>query len=282
MLSILFTCLDVTSVCASGMVVAERERLETLEGKTMNQNSNVNGGRASSPDGAKKNVVDEAKQAATQAASDVKQVATKATEKVREQATQRIDAQKDRAVEKIGGVADAIRTAGDSMDEGPLPDLAGRAADSIEGLADYFKSRTVGDLIGEVERFARREPAIFLGASFAIGLIGGRFLKSSSRSSGRSEQRSFRGSYDDEYDYHPYGLHEHELDRGVEGRRYDTAPEPSFIQEQRTMQGGRLDTATPTPMARPVTTSPVTTSPIRSVGTETTGNKTPSGNRGGF
>jgi hypothetical protein len=230
----------------------------------MNQNSNVNGGRVSSPDGSnKKNVVEEAKQAASQAASEVKEVATRTTEKVREQASQRIGAQKERAVERIGGVAEALRTAGDSMDEGPLPDLAGRAADSIEGLAEYFKSRTVGELIGEVERFARREPAIFLGASFAVGLIGGRFLKSS-RSS-RGDEGSL-GYGEEEHDYHPYGMHEHELDRRVEGRRYDAPPEPSFV--QRASQAGRAEIATPTPMTRPITGSPVTTSPIRSLGDE--------------
>jgi hypothetical protein len=253
----------------------------------MNQNSNLNG-RASSPDGTKKNVVEEVKQAATHAASEAKQVATKATDKVREQASEKIDAQKDRAVETIGGVANALRTAGDSMDEGPLPDLAGRAADSIEGLAEYFKNRTVGDLVGEVERFARREPAIFLGASFAIGLIGGRFLKSSARTSGR---QSFRGGSDDEHDFHPYGLHEHELDRRIEPPSYASMPRRPVSQASRATQGGRLDTATPTPMTKPVSTSPVTTSPIRSVGTEMGGGinppsgtpgKTPTGNRGGF
>jgi hypothetical protein len=93
-----------------------------------------------------------------------------------------VEAQKDKAAEKIGSVAGALRAAGEPLAEiGPLPDLAGRAADQIESIAEYVQSRTVGDIAREVERFARREPAIFLGAAFGIGLLAGRFLKSSPR-----------------------------------------------------------------------------------------------------
>ena len=144
----------------------------------MNQNPNMN--RPSKPDGdgREKSLLDDAKSAASNVA-----------EQAREQASSKLGAQKDKAVETIGNVADAIRGAGDKLkDQGPLPQLADQAADSIESVANYFRTRNVGDLIGEVERFARREPAIFLGASFAIGLLGGRFLKSSKAKSHQSQQ----------------------------------------------------------------------------------------------
>ena len=180
----------------------------------MNQNSNTTG-RLSSADGpGKKPLTEEAKQVATTAASQVKDVASSAVDQVKQQATARIGSQKDRAVEKISDVASAVRAAGDAIDDGPLPDLAERAADGIEGLANYFKSRTIGDLVGEVERFGRREPAIFLGASFALGLIGGRFLKSSSNTRTRRAQArdTFDGHRDDVHGDHfgddPFGVDE--------------------------------------------------------------------------
>jgi hypothetical protein len=40
-------------------------------------------------------------------------------------------------------------------------------------------------LIDDVEDFARREPAVFIGGAIAIGLVAARFLKSSRRSGGR-------------------------------------------------------------------------------------------------
>ncbi len=109
-------------------------------------------------------------------------------EGAKDQVVTQVEAQKDKAAEKIGNVAEALRAAGEPLAElGPLPDLAGRAADQIESIAEYVQSRTVGDIVHEVERFARREPAIFLGAAFGIGLLAGRFLKSSPRREAHSE-----------------------------------------------------------------------------------------------
>lgn len=116
--------------------------------------------------------------------TDAKNAVGHMAEGARDQVVTRVEAQKDKAAEKIGTVAGALRAAGEPLAEiGPLPDLAGRAADQIESIAEYVQSRTVGDIVQEVERFARREPAIFLGAAFGVGLLAGRFLKSSPRRS---------------------------------------------------------------------------------------------------
>lgn len=102
----------------------------------------------------------------------------------RDQVEQQLDARKDQAVEAIGTVADAIRGTSDKLKGvGPLGDVAGRAADRIEGLGKFFEGKDLGEIVDEANRFARREPALFLGAAFALGLIGGRFLKSSPRGS---------------------------------------------------------------------------------------------------
>ncbi len=131
------------------------------------KSSSAHGGEL---DGNRGPVVDQAKHALTTVANQA-----------REQMTHRIDAQRDRAVETIGDVAGAIRETGEKLDGiGPLGDVAGRAADGMERLAKFFEGKQVTDIVRDVERFARREPAIFLGAAFAVGLIGGRFLKSSS------------------------------------------------------------------------------------------------------
>ena len=106
----------------------------------------------------------------------VAQVADSASEKLK----RGLDARKEKAAETAEAVATAIRETGEGLrDVGPLPDLADQAADQIEKLAKYVQSRNLGDMVREVERFARREPAIFLGASFAVWLIGGRFMKAS-------------------------------------------------------------------------------------------------------
>jgi hypothetical protein len=56
-----------------------------------------------------------------------------------------------------------------------------QAADQVDNLAAFLNNRDVGDLLQEVEGFARRQPAVFVGGAFALGVLGARFLKSSQR-----------------------------------------------------------------------------------------------------
>lgn len=113
---------------------------------------------------------------------EAKQTVGHMAEGAKEQVVTRVESGKENVAEKIGNVAGALRAAGEPLaDIGPLPDLAGAAADKIESIAEYVQSRTIGDLIQEATVFARREPAIFLGSAFGLGLLAGRFLKSSPR-----------------------------------------------------------------------------------------------------
>lgn len=113
---------------------------------------------------------------------EAKQTVGHMAEGAKEQVVTRAESGKENVAEKIGSVAGALRAAGEPLtDMGPLPELAERAADKIESIAEYVQSRTIGDLVQEVTLFARREPAIFLGSAFGLGLLAGRFLKSSPR-----------------------------------------------------------------------------------------------------
>ncbi len=60
-------------------------------------------------------------------------------------------------------------------------DYADQLADRVEQLTSYVRNRNIGELAGDVEQLARREPALFFGGAFAVGLVVGRFLKSSGR-----------------------------------------------------------------------------------------------------
>lgn len=114
--------------------------------------------------------------------SQMKESAEHVAGSARDQIAGRIDSQKEKVGGTLDDVASALRkTGGDLKDKGPLPELADHAADAIERVASFVQSRTIGDIVGDVEGFARREPAIFLGAAFALGLLGGRLLKSTAR-----------------------------------------------------------------------------------------------------
>lgn len=159
--------------------------------------STMNNPTSNDQDGKKDAIVDQAKQA-------VSHVASQAKEQVSSQISTQFDGRKDKAVETMGNVADAIRGTSEKLKGvGPLGDVAGRAADGIESVAEFFEGKQIGDIVKDVNRFARREPALFIGAAFAIGLIGGRFLKSSARASGTVSQQ---GAYAREggYSYDRY------------------------------------------------------------------------------
>jgi hypothetical protein len=60
----------------------------------------------------------------------------------------------------------------------------------VERWADYVQNTDAREMANRVESFARREPGLFLGGAFALGLVGARFLKSSRRERGY-EQDSY-------------------------------------------------------------------------------------------
>ena len=132
-------------------------------------------------------IVEQAKQTVANVASDAKAGVTTQLEQAKEagvttQLEQRIDQAKEIGVEKIETVSEALRGAGEKLEgTGPLPQLAEKAAAGIENLAHYIENKSIGDVFRSVEGFARREPALFLGGAVALGIVAGRFLKSSSR-----------------------------------------------------------------------------------------------------
>ncbi|MFC3126107.1 hypothetical protein ACFOD4_13650 [Pseudoroseomonas globiformis] len=84
------------------------------------------------------------------------------------------------------GLAGAARRVADDLEE-TSPEIARHvrsAADSISSVSASLRDRSVGDLLNEVNGFARRQPAAFFGAAVLAGFAITRFAKSSSESGG--------------------------------------------------------------------------------------------------
>ena len=60
-------------------------------------------------------------------------------------------------------------------------EYVGKAAEQIDRLARYIQNADPNEVADNVRNFARQRPAVFIGAAFALGVIGARFLKSSRR-----------------------------------------------------------------------------------------------------
>lgn len=158
--------------------------------------------------GPSNNPTEQAKQAARQAADQAKDKVGEVTDQAKEKVGSQLATQKDRVAENIGGVAQMLRQTGQQMrdqDQHGLTDYVDRAASQVERLSSYLRDNDMGRVVDDVERFARREPALFLGGAFVLGLLGARFMKSS-RPAPRYNER-----YDDRfygssgaYEYRPY------------------------------------------------------------------------------
>lgn len=153
-----------------------------------------------------------------------------AMEQARGSAFQMMDQQKSRAAEGLGSVAHALHQTADSLegnDQGAIGQYAHRAADTVEQISNQLRDKSVEQLLSEAERFARREPEVFLGGAVLLGLLASRFLKASNR---RSQMRDYgydRYGYRAGYgsDYGRTGMGPGGYDRGAwsgEGIDYRT------------------------------------------------------------
>ena len=117
-----------------------------------------------------------------------------AAEQVSNQVTSRLDMGKDYLVETVTGIAQALRQTGQHLrEEGSQPTLAqyvDRGAERIERLGGHMRQRDASELIAEVEWFARRQPMVFAGGAFALGMLAVRFL----RSSGQPQRQTWPAS----------------------------------------------------------------------------------------
>ena len=128
--------------------------------------------------------------------------------KVRERAAAQLTTQKDRALDGLGGVADAVRKTTQSLRDQQHDTIAGyveQAADQIERMSRNLKNKDIGELVSDAQQLARRQPALFVGSAFAIGLLGARFFKSSSPDRGVYRSGYYGSGYRTDSERSAYG-----------------------------------------------------------------------------
>lgn len=116
-----------------------------------------------------------------QAQEKTKQVMDQAQEKAKSALADR----KSQAAEGLGTVAHAIRQTGENLREQDqatfVAQYADKLADQVERFSTQLRDRDVEQFVTDAEDFARRQPGLFIGGAFALGVFLARFLKSSSR-----------------------------------------------------------------------------------------------------
>jgi hypothetical protein len=103
-------------------------------------------------------------------------------DQLRTKASTALSQQKDRATQGLGSIVDAVRNTGRQLGDNNQSGIAGyvnNAADSLQRWTETLQHKDVGEIVEDVQRFGRRQPALFIGLSLGAGLLGARFLKSS-------------------------------------------------------------------------------------------------------
>jgi hypothetical protein len=166
---------------------------------------------------------------------------------VREKAASQLNEQKTRATDSLGNVAQAVRQSTQHLRDQQYDTVAQfveRAADQIERFSNHLRQRDLNDLVSEAQRFARQQPGVFIGSSFAAGMLAARFIKAS-RPTRSFDDRGYQG-YEGTGSGPDYGI----------GGSYDRATTPGSTGSYRgdtSFGGGSFDRSTSfdTPTDRP-------------------------------
>jgi hypothetical protein len=154
-----------------------------------------------------------AKDKAGETAERAKEKVGEAAEQAKEQARSRMGGQLTRAGDELDSVAKAVTQVGQQLrgqDQDGLAQYTDKAAGQINRLAGYLRNAEADDVMRDAQRFARQQPALFLGGAFVLGVLAARFLKSSAPDRptryGAADRYGYRASgYDYRSSYRPAG-----------------------------------------------------------------------------
>jgi hypothetical protein len=88
----------------------------------------------------------------------------------------------DRPKSELDNIASALRKVSTELGDngGVAGNLISAVAERVESAGRSLEGRAFGDVLDDVENFARRNPATFISGAIAVGFLATRFLKSSS------------------------------------------------------------------------------------------------------
>ena len=141
-------------------------------------------------------------EAGQQAAETAGHLAARATDLGMKQA----DRGREQAAEGIEHVARGIRRLSTDLqiDQPAIAGAAETAADQAERVAIFLRDNDAREILSKIEDAARRQPLLFLGGAFVLGVAASRFLKAAGGSTTGSraltgDQLRYRGDSSSAY-----------------------------------------------------------------------------------
>jgi hypothetical protein len=96
------------------------------------------------------------------------------------QLAEQVDRRSSELGEKVASAAGAVRDVGKQLREQDRPGVAKLTegvADRVEGIGGYLASRSPDQLVSDIKDLATREPLVFAGVCFALGMFAARVVK---------------------------------------------------------------------------------------------------------
>lgn len=114
-----------------------------------------------------------------------KQRARDAADQAKAEAESRLESGSREAAANVDEIAEAVGTAASRLSESEhesLAEYAKQLSAQLSGLSNRLRERNVDELAADVRNIARRNPALFVLGSLAVGICLSRFAKASQRS----------------------------------------------------------------------------------------------------
>jgi len=92
---------------------------------------------------------------------------------------------KEEAAWSLGNFARMARQAGTQLrqhEQEPVAQVTDRAAAQMEQASLYLHQTDLDHIVGDLEDFARRQPALFIAGGLVLGIVAARFIKSTAQS----------------------------------------------------------------------------------------------------
>ncbi len=142
-------------------------------------------------------VAEVAKEQAANVAGQAKTEARDILGQTRSELNSQASSQQQRAASGLRSLGNELQSMSSNTEgDGPASEVARQAAARINSAASWLENRDPGQVLSEVQRFARQRPGVFLGLAATAGLLAGRLTRGLTADSPGTAQNGSRTSTD--------------------------------------------------------------------------------------
>lgn len=132
------------------------------------------------PPGSRRTDKDDAKREAETLGDTARDAGREAYTTVSREAERQTGQAKEGAASEVNDISSALRrAASESRSGSPQERTFGQVADAFADLSDTIRTKDLGETVGDLNSFARRNPVAFLGGAALLGFAATRFAKAS-------------------------------------------------------------------------------------------------------